>query len=81
MARTLLVTNDFPPRPGGIQSYLHALATRLPPDELVVLASTWARSEDARAACSDEEGGSRGRHGFPRGTERPAWMPGAEDEA
>ena len=32
MTRTLLVTNDFPPRPGGIQSYLHALATRLPAD-------------------------------------------------
>lgn len=41
MARTLLVTNDFPPRPGGIQSYLHALALRLPPDELVVYAPRW----------------------------------------
>ncbi len=51
MTRTLLVTNDFPPRPGGIQSYLHALAQRLPADELVVLASTWADTDDARAAC------------------------------
>lgn len=51
MARTLLVTNDFPPRPGGIQSYLHALATHLPPDELVVLASTWRDTDEARAAC------------------------------
>jgi phosphatidylinositol alpha-1,6-mannosyltransferase len=41
MPRTLLVTNDFPPRPGGIQSYLHALATRLPADELVVYAPRW----------------------------------------
>ncbi|QIS10887.1 glycosyltransferase family 4 protein [Nocardia arthritidis] len=41
MARTLLVTNDFPPRPGGIQSYLHALATQLPPDDLVVYAPRW----------------------------------------
>ncbi|RDI65284.1 glycosyltransferase family 4 protein [Nocardia pseudobrasiliensis] len=41
MARTLLVTNDFPPRPGGIQSYLHALAMRLPADELVVYAPRW----------------------------------------
>lgn len=39
MRRTLLVTNDFPPRHGGIQTYLHALATRLPPDHLVVYAS------------------------------------------
>ncbi|GAB4587541.1 glycosyltransferase family 4 protein [Nocardia sp. IFM 10818] len=41
MGRTLLVTNDFPPRPGGIQSYLHALAMQLPPDELVVYAPRW----------------------------------------
>lgn len=50
MARTLLVTNDFPPRPGGIQSYLQALTQRLPPDGLVVLASTWAHTGAARAA-------------------------------
>lgn len=37
--RTLLITNDFPPRVGGIQSYVHELARRLPPDSLVVLAS------------------------------------------
>src|SRR5690606_8428398 len=41
MARTLLVTNDFPPRPGGIQSYLQALAGQLPPEELVVYAPRW----------------------------------------
>jgi phosphatidylinositol alpha-1,6-mannosyltransferase len=41
MARTLLVTNDFPPRPGGIQSYLEAFANQLPPDELVVYAPRW----------------------------------------
>ncbi|WP_040790065.1 glycosyltransferase family 4 protein [Nocardia paucivorans] len=41
MARTLLVTNDFPPRPGGIQSYLQALAGQLAPDELVVYAPRW----------------------------------------
>jgi phosphatidylinositol alpha-1,6-mannosyltransferase len=39
--RTLVVTNDFPPRPGGIQSYLHALATRLPDQDLVVYAPAW----------------------------------------
>lgn len=39
--RTLLVTNDFPPRAGGIQSYVHALTSQLPPDELVVYASSW----------------------------------------
>ncbi|WP_280437360.1 glycosyltransferase family 4 protein [Nocardia carnea] len=41
MARTLLVTNDFPPRPGGIQSYLQALTGQLPPDDLVVYAPRW----------------------------------------
>ncbi|HEX6345270.1 glycosyltransferase family 4 protein [Umezawaea sp.] len=41
MRRTLLVTNDFPPRPGGIQSYLHAFASRLPADDLVVYAPSW----------------------------------------
>ncbi|GIG68978.1 glycosyl transferase family 1 [Phytomonospora endophytica] len=39
--RTLLVTNDFPPRPGGIQSFVHNLAVRRPPGSLVVYASTW----------------------------------------
>ncbi|WP_328712389.1 glycosyltransferase family 4 protein [Nocardia salmonicida] len=41
MARTLLVTNDFPPRPGGIQSYLQALSNQLPPEDLVVYAPRW----------------------------------------
>ncbi|ASR34926.1 alpha-(1-2)-phosphatidylinositol mannosyltransferase [Prauserella marina] len=43
MRRTLLVTNDFPPRPGGIQSYLLALASRLPAEDLVVYAPAWER--------------------------------------
>ncbi|HEY8472496.1 MAG TPA: glycosyltransferase family 4 protein [Natronosporangium sp.] len=41
MTRTLLVTNDFPPRPGGIQSFVHNLAVRQPPGSLVVYASTY----------------------------------------
>lgn len=41
--RTLVVTNDFPPRPGGIQQFVHALASRLPPDEVVVYAPSWKR--------------------------------------
>jgi phosphatidylinositol alpha-1,6-mannosyltransferase len=39
--RTLLVTNDFPPRAGGIQSYVQALAERLPAADLVVYAPGW----------------------------------------
>jgi phosphatidylinositol alpha-1,6-mannosyltransferase len=41
MSPTLLVSNDFPPRPGGIQSFVHNLALRQPPGSLVVYASTW----------------------------------------
>lgn len=44
MRRTLLVTNDFPPRPGGIQSYLQAFTSRLPSDDLVVYAPSWERA-------------------------------------
>jgi len=40
-ARVLVVTNDFPPRPGGIQSFVHGLVSRLPPDDVVVLTSRW----------------------------------------
>jgi phosphatidylinositol alpha-1,6-mannosyltransferase len=39
--RTLLVTNDFPPRPGGIQVFAHAYASRLPEGSVVVYASRW----------------------------------------
>jgi Glycosyltransferase len=39
--RTLLVTNDFPPRPGGIQSFVHSLAARQPPGEIVAYAPAW----------------------------------------
>ncbi|MDH6462566.1 phosphatidylinositol alpha-1,6-mannosyltransferase [Micromonospora sp. A200] len=41
MSRTLLITNDFPPRPGGIQSFVHNLAVRQPSDSVVVYASSW----------------------------------------
>lgn len=39
MTRTLVVTNDFPPRQGGIQTFVAALLARRPPESLVVLAS------------------------------------------
>ncbi|HZP91128.1 MAG TPA: glycosyltransferase family 4 protein [Actinomycetota bacterium] len=35
--RTLLVTNDYPPRVGGIQRTLHALVRELPPERVTVL--------------------------------------------
>ncbi len=39
MRRTLVVTNDFPPRPGGIQQFVHQVLERLPAQDLVVLTS------------------------------------------
>jgi len=37
--RTLVVTNDFPPRQGGIQAFVHEMAVRQPPGSIVVYAS------------------------------------------
>jgi len=39
--KTLVVTNDFPPRQGGIQSFVHALVSARPPGSVVVYASSW----------------------------------------
>ncbi|RKR87281.1 phosphatidylinositol alpha-1,6-mannosyltransferase [Micromonospora pisi] len=40
MSRALVITNDFPPRAGGIQSFVHNLAVRQPAGSIVVYAST-----------------------------------------
>jgi len=48
--RHLLVTNDFPPKVGGIQSYLWELWRRLPPDRFAVLTSPHAGAADFDAA-------------------------------
>jgi phosphatidylinositol alpha-1,6-mannosyltransferase len=50
MGKTLVVTNDFPPRRGGIQSFVHGLVTRLPAGSAVVYAPSWegAAEFDAR---------------------------------
>ena len=47
---SLLVTNDFPPKLGGIQSYLYELWRRLPPDETTVFTTrrAGAAAWDAR---------------------------------
>ncbi len=39
--RHLLLTNDFPPKVGGIQSYLWELWRRLPPDDVTVLTASY----------------------------------------
>jgi len=51
MARHLLVTNDYPPKTGGIQVYLHELWRRLEPGRAVVLT---ASSHDDAATFDDE---------------------------
>lgn len=50
MTRTLWVTNDFPPRSGGIEQMLAHLVAELPPEDTRVLASPWPgdRQHDAR---------------------------------
>jgi len=48
--RTLIVTNDFPPRQGGIQSFVHQLAVRQPEGSVVVYASDHEGSAEFDAA-------------------------------
>ena len=53
MSRVLLVTNDFPPRRGGIQSYLVELVSRLAGEHTVtVYAPQWKGADafDAQTA-------------------------------
>ncbi|MDR1426381.1 MAG: glycosyltransferase family 4 protein, partial [Bifidobacteriaceae bacterium] len=40
MGKTLVVTNDFPPRLGGIETFVYELTRRLPPERLVVLTAS-----------------------------------------
>ncbi|GAA2588656.1 glycosyltransferase family 4 protein [Streptomyces roseoviolaceus] len=50
MPRTLVVTNDFPPRQGGIETFVHAMTVRFPPDRVAVYTSSTPgdRAYDAR---------------------------------
>ena len=56
MKRHLLVTNDFPPKVGGIQNYLWDLWSRLDPASFVVLTA----SSDDDAASFDAAQAARG---------------------
>ncbi|MFD5025607.1 glycosyltransferase family 4 protein [Streptomyces sp. NPDC058373] len=40
MNTTLIVTNDFPPRQGGIETFVHAMAARVPGNDVVVHTSS-----------------------------------------
>ncbi|MFF5847600.1 glycosyltransferase family 4 protein [Streptomyces massasporeus] len=39
MGSTLVITNDFPPRQGGIETFVRAMATRVPGNDVVVYTS------------------------------------------
>jgi glycosyltransferase involved in cell wall biosynthesis len=54
VTRTLVVTNDFPPRQGGIQTFVGSLLDLRPPDSLVVLASRSPGWEEHDAALPYE---------------------------
>jgi phosphatidyl-myo-inositol dimannoside synthase len=56
VTRHLLVTNDFPPKVGGIQNYLWDLWSRLDPSSFVVLTA----SSDAGAESFDAAQAARG---------------------
>ncbi len=49
MPRVLVVTNDFPPRVGGVQQYVWNLIRSLPVDQVAVVAPNWPgwRKHDA----------------------------------
>jgi phosphatidylinositol alpha-1,6-mannosyltransferase len=50
VTRVLVVTNDFPPRPGGIQTFVYELIRRLPPADVTVYCSKFRGWEEFDAA-------------------------------
>ena len=56
MRHHLLVTNDFPPKVGGIQNYLWDLWSRLDPTTFTVLTA----SSDSHTADFDRDAALRG---------------------
>lgn len=47
---TLVVTNDFPPRAGGIQAFVQGLVSRQPPESITVYAPKWKGDVEFDAA-------------------------------
>lgn len=50
MSNTLVITNDFPPRPGGIQTFGYELVRRFEPAQVSVLTSNWDGATEFDAA-------------------------------
>jgi phosphatidylinositol alpha-1,6-mannosyltransferase len=61
----LLVTNDFPPKVGGIQSYLWELWRRLPPERFTVLTTPYDGAEAFDAAQAFRVERTRAKVLFP----------------
>ena len=49
--RTLVVTNDFPPRVGGVQQYVWNVVANLPAKRIAVLAPNWPGWKEHDAAA------------------------------
>ncbi|MEX0790472.1 MAG: glycosyltransferase family 4 protein [Actinomycetota bacterium] len=48
--RLLVITNDFPPNPGGIENYIYSLVRRWPPEDVVVVTRRMPGGEEFDAA-------------------------------
>lgn len=46
MGKLLVITNDFPPRIGGIQNFLYELLKGFDPQQVVVFCSSWRKSRE-----------------------------------
>ncbi|MBM3691459.1 MAG: glycosyltransferase family 4 protein [Actinobacteria bacterium] len=46
MPRTLVITNDFPPRRGGIQTFIEQLVSQMYPKSVVVFTSSWSGAKE-----------------------------------
>jgi phosphatidyl-myo-inositol dimannoside synthase len=47
---TLVITNDYPPRPGGIQTFIYEMVKRFPADQVTVLTSHYDEAENFDAS-------------------------------
>lgn len=68
--KTLLVTNDFPPRVGGINHYTAELLRRFPEGEVTVFASAWPGDLEYDAAYPHSVVRWEAKSMYPTGTVR-----------
>lgn len=78
--KTLLVTNDFPPKVGGINHYTAELMRRFPPGEVLVFASGWTGAESFDATYPHPVVRWETRNMYPTATVRERVMELVEEE-